>query len=88
MYGNTTIGAPVQNIVNHLHELATVDQDTKETLFVKQFKVGSILKFCHYLLCTIQMLDSDVLQERKFTYAVAKAPENVAKNRYQNHLAG
>lgn len=35
-----------------------------------------------------QMLHSDVLQERKFTYNTALTSENAAKNRYQNHLAG
>lgn len=39
MCGDTSLGAPVQNIVERLHELATVDQETNETLFQKQFKV-------------------------------------------------
>ena len=39
MCGDTSLGAPVQNIVERLGELATIDQDTNETLFQKQFKV-------------------------------------------------
>ena len=39
MCGDTSLGAPVQNIVERLRELATVDQDTNETSFQKQFKV-------------------------------------------------
>ena len=34
------------------------------------------------------MLNSDILQERKFSYTTATAPVNAAKNRYPNHLAG
>lgn len=90
MCGDTSLGAPVQNIVERLHELATVDQDTNETLFQKQFKVLLLtnLAAIYYTCVFIQMLDSDVLQERKFTYTVATAPKNAAKNRYKNHLAG
>ena len=53
MCGDTSLGAPVQNIVERLHELATVDQDTNETLFQKQFKVLLLTNFsCHLLyLC-------------------------------------
>lgn len=51
MCGDTSIGAPIQNIVDRLQDLAAIDQDTNETLFVKQFKVDSVvLKFGCYLL--------------------------------------
>lgn len=43
MCGDTSLGAPVQNIVDHLRDLAAVDQDTNETLFTKQFKVPLLL---------------------------------------------
>ena len=39
MCGDTSLGAPVQNIVERLRNLAAVDQETNETLFIKQFKV-------------------------------------------------
>ena len=40
MCGDTSLGAPVQNIIDRLRDLAAVDPDTKETLFTKQFKVS------------------------------------------------
>lgn len=43
MCGDTSLGAPVQNIVDRLHDLAAVDPDTKETLFTKQFKVSLVI---------------------------------------------
>ena len=87
MCGDTSLGAPVQNIVDRLHDLAAVDPDTNETLFTKQFKVSLVILKA-YIILILQMLDSDVLQEKKFTYTVATAPKNVARNRYQSHLAG
>ena len=92
MCGDTSLGAPVQNIVDRLRDLAAVDPDTKETLFTKQFKVGPVIFKVQLvyinIIIIVQMLDSDVLQEKKFTYTIATAPKNAARNRYQNHLAG
>lgn len=44
MCGDTSLGAPVQNIVDRLRDLATVDPDTNQTLFEKQFKVLLLYK--------------------------------------------
>ena len=43
MCGDTSLGAPVQNIVDRLRDLATVDPDTNQTSFEKQFKVLLLL---------------------------------------------
>ena len=39
MCGDTSIGAPIQNIIARLKELESVDKKTNETLYSKQFKV-------------------------------------------------
>ncbi|XP_065904635.1 receptor-type tyrosine-protein phosphatase S-like isoform X2 [Dysidea avara] len=71
MCGDTSIGAPIQNIIDRLKDLESVDKKTNETLYSKQFKT----------------LTSAVLHEKKFAYTTATAPKNVAKNRYSANLA-
>jgi len=39
MCGDTSIGAPIQNVIARLKELESVDEETNETLYSKQFKV-------------------------------------------------
>jgi len=39
MCGDTSIGAPIKNVIDRLKELESVDKETNDTFYNKQFKV-------------------------------------------------
>ena len=87
MCGDTSIGAPIQNVIARLKELESFNEETNETLYSKQFKVSLVMIYELWNFFPIQTLTSAVLHEKKFDYTMATAPNNVAKNRYSTNLA-